>query len=67
MSTALRAVPFVTANVGTGSPAEAAAFATHFDRRGFPVTFWEVGNEVYFQGILGPVSWGRRLISTPRR
>ncbi|HEX7283144.1 MAG TPA: alpha-L-arabinofuranosidase C-terminal domain-containing protein [Vicinamibacterales bacterium] len=53
LSTALRAVPFVTANVGTGSPAEAAAFATHFERRGFPVTFWEVGNEVYFEGILG--------------
>ncbi|MGH9222087.1 MAG: alpha-L-arabinofuranosidase C-terminal domain-containing protein [Vicinamibacterales bacterium] len=52
LSTALRAVPFVTANVGTGSPAEAAAFATYFDQRGFPVTFWEVGNEVYFQGIL---------------
>lgn len=52
LSTALRAVPFVTANVGTGSSAEAAAFAKYFQLRGFPVTYWEVGNEIYFEGIL---------------
>jgi alpha-N-arabinofuranosidase len=52
LSTALGAVPFVTANVGTGSPEEAAAFARYFVLRGFPVTYWEVGNEIYFEGIL---------------
>lgn len=52
LSTALRATPFVTANVSSGSPAEAAEFATYFVRRGFPVTYWEVGNEIYFEGIL---------------
>lgn len=52
LSTALRAVPFVTANVATGSAAEAAEFAKYFRLRGFPVTYWEVGNEIYFEGIL---------------
>jgi alpha-N-arabinofuranosidase len=50
LSTALRAVPFVTANVATGSAAEAAEFAKYFRLRGFPVTYWEVGNEIYFRG-----------------
>jgi alpha-N-arabinofuranosidase len=52
LSTALRAVPFVTANVATGSAAEAGEFAKYFRVRGFPVTYWEVGNEIYFEGIL---------------
>jgi alpha-L-arabinofuranosidase len=52
LSTALRAIPFVTANVGSGSPEEASEFARYFVQRGFPVTYWEVGNEIYFEGIL---------------
>lgn len=70
LSTALRAVPFVTANFGSGSPEEAAAFARFFATRGFPVTFWEVGNEVYFEGILDsgfvgppPDFYARKLIA----
>jgi alpha-L-arabinofuranosidase len=51
LSIALRAVPFVTANTGTGSAAEAAELAKFFNARGFPVSFWEVGNEIYFEGI----------------
>jgi alpha-L-arabinofuranosidase len=51
LSVALRATPFVTANSGTGNAAEAGAFARFFNSKGFPVTFWEVGNEVYFEGI----------------
>lgn len=52
LSTALRAVPFVTANFGTGTAEEAGAWAKYFNARGFPVTYWEVGNEIYFEGIL---------------
>ncbi|HVT16744.1 MAG TPA: alpha-L-arabinofuranosidase C-terminal domain-containing protein [Thermoanaerobaculia bacterium] len=48
---ALRAVPFITANTGTGSADEAAALARFFKARGFPVVFWEVGNEIYFEGV----------------
>lgn len=69
LSTALRAVPFITANVGTGSPDEAAQFAKYFQLRGFPVTYWEIGNEIYFEGILGsglvgppPDVYARKLI-----
>jgi alpha-L-arabinofuranosidase len=60
LSTALRAVPFITANFGTGGPEEAAAWAKYFTSRGFPVTYWEVGNEVYFEGILD-----NGLVGTP--
>lgn len=51
ISKALRAVPFVTANSGTGSAEEAAALAAFFNSKGFPAIFWEVGNEIYFEGI----------------
>jgi len=51
ISTALRAIPFVTANTGSGSAEEAAALAGFFNSKGFPVVFWEVGNEIYFEGI----------------
>ncbi len=70
LSTALRAVPFVTANFGSGTPEQAAAFAKYFATRGFPVTFWEIGNEVYFEGILDsgfvgppPDVYARKLIT----
>jgi len=58
VSTALRAIPFVTANVSSGSPEEASEFAKYFVQRGFPVTYWEVGNEIYFEGILDNGSVG---------
>lgn len=51
LSKALRAIPFLTANTGTGSADEAAALAGFFNSKGFPVVFWEVGNEIYFEGI----------------
>jgi alpha-N-arabinofuranosidase len=69
LATALRAVPFVTANTGTGSAEEAAAFARFFESRGFPAVYWEVGNEVYFEGLsdsgqigLPPDVYARRVI-----
>src|SRR5262249_50208742 len=52
LSTALRAVPLITANFGSGSAEEAGGWAHYFVVKGFPVTLWEVGNEIYFQGIL---------------
>lgn len=60
LATALRAVPFVTANFGSGTAEEAAAWAKYFQSRGFPVTYWEVGNEIYFEGILSS-----GLVGTP--
>ena len=69
LATALKAVPFVTANTGTGSAEEAAAFAKFFNSRGFPAVYWEVGNEVYFEGLsdnglvgLPPDVYARRVI-----
>ncbi len=69
LSVALRATPFFTANSGTGSAEEAGAAARFFASRGFPVTFWEVGNEIYFEGIgenglvgLPPEVYARKVI-----
>ncbi|MBK9966172.1 MAG: hypothetical protein IPP07_15210 [Holophagales bacterium] len=69
LATALKAVPFVTANTGTGSAEETAAFAKFFNSRGFPAVYWEVGNEVYFEGLsdnglvgLPPDVYARRVI-----
>jgi len=53
LATALRAVPFVTANSGTGSAEEAQALAAAFKARGFPASYWEIGNEIYFEGLSG--------------
>ncbi len=69
ISVALKAVPFVTANSGSGSVEEAVAWAAFFTSRGFPVTHWEVGNEIYFEGIgtnglvgLPPDVYARKVI-----
>jgi alpha-N-arabinofuranosidase len=69
VSVALRASPFVTANSGSGSAEEAAALAKFFRTRGFPVVFWEVGNEIYFEGLgeggvigLPPDVYARKVI-----
>jgi len=51
LSKALRAVPFITANIGSGTPELAGAFAQYFNSVGFSVKFWEIGNEPYFLGI----------------
>lgn len=51
LAKALRAVPFVTANIGSGSAVLAGAFAQYFNSVGFPVKYWEIGNEPYFLGI----------------
>lgn len=51
LAKALRAVPFITANTGSGSAALAGAWAHYFKSVGFPAVFWEIGNEPYFDGI----------------
>ncbi len=51
LAKALRAVPFITANTGSGSAALARAFAHYFNSVGFPAFYWEIGNEPYFSGI----------------
>jgi alpha-N-arabinofuranosidase len=47
---ALNAKACVTANYGTGSPADAAAWAAWFTEQGFVPKCWEVGNEIYLSG-----------------
>ena len=44
---ALRAEALVTLNFGSGTLDEALAWQRHFLSRGFPVRYWEVGNEIY--------------------
>jgi alpha-L-arabinofuranosidase len=68
-SIALRATPLVVANTGTGSAVEAAALARYFSSRGLPAQFWEIGNEIYFEGItenglagLPPDTYARKVI-----
>lgn len=51
LAKALRAVPFITANTGSGSAALAGAWAHYFNSVGFPAVYWEIGNEPYFDGI----------------
>lgn len=53
LAKALRAVPFITANTGSGSGALVGAWAQYFNSVGFSVKFWEIGNEPYFLGING--------------
>lgn len=69
LSKALRAVPFITANIGSGSPLLARAFARYFESVGFGVKYWEIGNEPYFAGIddsgvlgLTPDAYGKKVI-----
>ncbi|MCU0304898.1 MAG: hypothetical protein MUC56_12670 [Thermoanaerobaculales bacterium] len=44
---ALGADALITANLGTGTAAEAGAWAAHLRELGRPARFWEVGNETY--------------------
>ena len=40
----------ITANFGTGTPADAGRWAKWFADNGFKPSFWEVGNEIYLSG-----------------
>ncbi len=69
LAKALRAVPFITANTGSGSASLAGAWAQYFNSVGFPVTYWEIGNEPYFDGIdeagtlgLTPDAYGLKVL-----
>ncbi|HEX4814831.1 MAG TPA: cellulose binding domain-containing protein [Nonomuraea sp.] len=48
------AQPMVTANYGTGTAEEAAAWVRHANiAKGYGVTYWEIGNENYGNGHYG--------------
>jgi len=47
MATNVHAQVVITANYGTGSAAEAAAWVAHSKKANYNVKYWEVGNEVY--------------------
>jgi hypothetical protein len=48
------AQPIVTANYGTGTPEEAAAWVRHANvEKGYGVRYWEIGNENYGNGHYG--------------
>ncbi|TDT98200.1 glycosyl hydrolase family 79 [Streptomyces sp. 846.5] len=56
MATAKRvgAQPIVTANYGSGTPQEAADWVKYANvDKGYGVTYWEIGNEVYGNGYYG--------------
>jgi alpha-N-arabinofuranosidase len=40
----------ITTNFGTGTPADAGAWAKWFAENGFKPSYWEVGNEIYLSG-----------------
>jgi alpha-L-arabinofuranosidase len=46
----LNAQACISANYGTGSPADAGAWAQWFVQQGFVPKCWEVGNEIYLSG-----------------
>lgn len=46
----LKAKGCITANYGTGTAAEAVAWAKWFKRRDFSPFCWEIGNEIYLSG-----------------
>ena len=53
----LGASPIITANYGSGTAAEAAAWVTYADvTKNYGVKYWELGNEVYGDGTYG-TSW----------
>ncbi|MDT0302473.1 cellulose binding domain-containing protein [Streptomonospora wellingtoniae] len=48
------AQPMITANYGTGSPEEAAAWVRYANvTRDYGVKYWEIGNEIYGNGHYG--------------
>ena len=44
---ALGSDALITANAGTGALQDALQWQSYFTRRGFPLKFWEIGNEIY--------------------
>jgi alpha-L-arabinofuranosidase len=49
-ATALRTEMLITANAGSGTAQEAAAWLAHYDAAGISARYWEIGNEVYMGG-----------------
>jgi hypothetical protein len=48
------AQPMLTANYGTGTPAEAAAWVRYANiTKGYGAKYWEIGNEIYGNGYYG--------------
>ncbi|MEU0805270.1 cellulose-binding protein [Streptomyces sp. NPDC005970] len=48
------AQPIITANYGSGTPDEAAAWVRYANvTKGYGVKYWEIGNEVYGNGLYG--------------
>jgi alpha-L-arabinofuranosidase len=44
--------PFMTTtNVGTGTAQEAADWLTYYENKGVEAKYWEVGNEIYIEGV----------------
>ncbi|MBT8225570.1 MAG: cellulose-binding protein [Dactylosporangium sp.] len=54
MVRAAGAQPIIVANYGSGTAAEAAGWVTYANvTKGYNVTYWEIGNEVYHNGHYG--------------
>ncbi len=51
LAATLNAPLMITANVGTGTAAEAAGWLSHYRQTGVNAPLWEIGNEVYIPGI----------------
>ncbi|MCL5048903.1 MAG: cellulose-binding protein, partial [Firmicutes bacterium] len=73
---ASNAQPIITANYGTGTPALAAAWVKYANvTNNYNVNYWEIGNEVYGDGVyganweedlntpLGPQTYGTRALA----
>ncbi len=49
------AQPIITANYGSGTPQEAAAWVQYANvTKGYGVKYWEIGNEIFGNGAYGP-------------
>lgn len=59
------AEPLITANFGTGTAAEAAAWARWFRESGRDVHLWEVGNEIYLADPEADAPNGRAIHHPP--
>jgi hypothetical protein len=62
-----KGVPLVIVNVGTGTPAEAAAWVHYANNvRGYGIKYWEIGNEMNGEwevgGPLNAVDYARRYV-----
>jgi alpha-N-arabinofuranosidase len=50
VASALDAPLLITANAGSGTAEEAAAWLAHYESMGVSARYWEIGNEVYIGG-----------------